>query len=210
MTPEEMKQVWQSQATEQVAIPAELLLKQVWRNQRSFSACIFWRDVREIGVAVILIPIWIALGVGAKLPWTWYLAIPGILFVAIFMVVDRWRHKAASDAGDSLIQTVKVSLAEVEHQIWLLRNVLWWYILPLSVVCVPFLIQVAWNTRHKGWNGVIVAVQTAILFLIVDVFVYWLNQRAVRKDLEPRRRELEELLASLRDEPGTDQAITPA
>src|SRR6476620_7440964 len=105
MTPEEMKQVWQSQPTERVAIPAELVLKQVQRNQRSFSACIFWRDVREVGVAIILVPVWIILGVSAKLPWTWYLAIPGILFVASFMVVDRWRHKPSSDAGESLIQT---------------------------------------------------------------------------------------------------------
>jgi MFS family permease len=176
----------------------EVVLSQVRRNQQSFNTIIFFRDVREVGVAVVLIPIWIVMGITLALPWTWYLAIPGILFVAGFMIVDRWRRKpATSSADESLIATTERSLDEVNHQIWLLRNVLWWYLLPLSLPCVPFLIHVVVKAPHGRWNAAVVAVQTAILFVIVGAFVYWLNQRAVRKDLEPRRRELQELLASL-------------
>ena len=99
----------------------------------------------------------------------------------IFMVVDRWRHKPARETADeTLMQRRERSLAQVEHQIWLLRNVLWWYIVPLSVVCAVFDSRRLEHTSQRlEWD--IVAVQTAILFLIVDVFVYWLNQRAVRR-----------------------------
>jgi len=33
--------------------------------------------------------------------------------------------------------------------------------------------------------------------VLVGVFVYWLNQHAMRKQLEPRRKELQDLLGSL-------------
>ncbi len=196
-----MKQVWQSQPPAARKLSGQLLLQQVQRNQRSFNAMILLRDVREVGVGILMVPVWIFLGVHWHLPWTWYLAVPGIVFVAGFMVVDRWRRKpATSSADEPLVATTTRSLAEVNHQIWLLRNIFWWYILPLLAPAVLFLIHVAWKTRNQGWNAVIVLVFTAAVFAIVNVFVYWLNQRAVRKELEPRRQELEVLLASLRDE----------
>src|SRR3954469_20531402 len=113
MTPDEIKQLWQSQGSARITIPGKLLLDQVQRNERSFSSMIWWRDVREIGVAVALIPIWILMGRRAALPWTWYLAIPGILFVAGFMVVDRFLHKPAVETPEPLKQAVQTALAQV-------------------------------------------------------------------------------------------------
>jgi hypothetical protein len=213
MTPEEMKQVWQSQEVSRRSIPMDVVLSQVRRNQQSFNTIIWLRDVREIGVAIVLIPIWIVMGIKMALPWTWYLAIPGILFVAGFMIVDRRRRKpTVSPADESLIATTERSLAEVDHQIWLLRNVLWWYILPLSAPSLPFFIHVGWivvsasmKSGSPFWfsvlGAVIAMVPIVLIFVAIEVFVYSLNHRAVRNELEPRRRELEELLASLRDEP---------
>ena len=49
---EELQEAWQSQDTSaKVTIRADALLKEVRRKQRQFRATIFWRDVRELGVA---------------------------------------------------------------------------------------------------------------------------------------------------------------
>ncbi len=40
-----------------VTINADVLLNEVRRNQQNFRRMIFWRDVREVGVAALLVPV---------------------------------------------------------------------------------------------------------------------------------------------------------
>ena len=126
MDPDDFKQAWQTQSSQtRLTIDAELLLKEVRRNQRYFTATIFWRDVREVGVGLLMVPLWLYLGVKHSLPWTWYLMVPALLWVAGYMLADRMRHKRQPpEPGEPLRQRVESSLAQVEHQIWLLRNAL--------------------------------------------------------------------------------------
>jgi membrane protein implicated in regulation of membrane protease activity len=190
---DDFKQVWQSQTVRsRLTIDADLLLQEVRRNHRSVAITIFWRDVREIGISIVLIPVWLYLGLTLSLPWTWYLTVPALLWIVVYMLLDRLRQKRQGpEPGDSLMRGLESSLAQIEHQIWLLRNVFWWYLLPLAVPVLAFLYQFTLQTRPTGWLTVIV--------VIVFAFVYWLNQYAVRTEFEPRRQELEKLLASLRD-----------
>src|SRR4029453_5423254 len=152
MNPDDFKQAWQSQSPGHLTISDELLLNDVRRNQRSFASTIFWRDVREVGVAVLLVPVWLYMGAKLHLPWTWYLTIPPVIWGAGFMVVDRRGRKAGRYGPEEpLRRTVECSLAQVTHQIWLLRNVLWWYLLPLIVPVLAFFGQIAWQLRSGGW-----------------------------------------------------------
>lgn len=200
MNPEDMKEAWQmSTAQPQLTVNPDLLLTEFRRNERTFTAMILCRDLREIGVALVLIPIWIALGRWTESPWTWYLAIPGLLWIAGFMLVDRRRHARRPAPEAPLLQQVEASLAEVEHQIRLLRNVLWWYLLPLALPMFVFFAHVSWRSWDGSWV-LLAAGQIPFLIVIgVFAFVYWLNQYAVRKTLEPRREELQTLLGTLRD-----------
>src|SRR5262245_18995698 len=129
MDPDSFKQAWQTQTSQaRLTIDAELLLKEVRRNQRYFTAMIFWRDVREVGISLLMVPVWLYLGVKHSSPWTWYLTVPALLWIAGYMLVDRMRHeRQPPEPGDPLRQSVESSLAQVEHQIGLLRNVLYWY-----------------------------------------------------------------------------------
>jgi hypothetical protein len=203
MNPDDLRATWKTQSSQtHLAIDTELLLQEVRRNQRSFAATIFWRDVREVGVALVLVPVWIFLGIRLSLPWTWYSIIPALLWAAGFMLVDRRRHnRQTPDPGEPLRCHVEHSLAQMTHQIWLLKNVFWWYLLPLAVPMLAFLGQVGWNTRSKGWSAAFAMTFVVAIVVTVLVFVYWINQYAVRNDLEPRRQELQALLASLKDEP---------
>jgi hypothetical protein len=175
-----------------------LLLTQVRRNEQTFRAMIFFRDVREITVALVLIPVWIVMGRWAKVPWMWYAMIPALLFVAGFMLIDRRRHAPRdSEASQSLAAHVASALTQVDHQIWLLRNVFWWYLLPMLIAIVCFAGHIAWAMwQEAGWAvaGFVMAVTVPTF-----VYVYWLNQRAVRSELLPRREELRALLESLNE-----------
>ena len=42
--------------------PADLLLKEVQRSQRSFRATIFHRDFREVAIGLLMLPLWFFLG----------------------------------------------------------------------------------------------------------------------------------------------------
>jgi CubicO group peptidase (beta-lactamase class C family) len=217
MNPDELQQVWQSQMTgRRLTIDANVLLQQLQRNKRHFEGQIFWRDVREVGVSLVMVPVWIWLGLKNALPWAWYLCIPTFLCIAGFMVVDRIRQRRRQPKpGDALRECIEGSLGQVEHQIWLLRNVFWWYLLPPVVAMAAFFAQCAWLARDLGWKaGFIMAGVIAVAALILWG-VYWLNQRAVRDELLPRRLELQAVIASLNNgdhlgnPPGGTEASLP-
>jgi hypothetical protein len=202
MNADHFQQAWRAQASRtRVTIDAELLLKEVQRNQRDFRATILHRDVIEVGVGLLLLPYWFYQGLTSSLPWTWWLTVPAIIWVIGFFLVDRWRHpQTPSDPGEPLITCVKNSLAQVEHQIWLLRNVGWWYLLPFAISILAFFAHVAWQSSDDWLQALGVAAPLCVFILALYTFIYWLNQRCVRKQLEPRRQELLTLSASLGDE----------
>jgi len=201
MSLDPLQQAWQSQPDP--ALDADRLVREFRRGQQQFTATIFWRDVREVGISLLLLPVWVGMGVGIGLPWTWYLVMPGLLWVAAFMTADRLRQRRRrARPGDPLVRGVESSLAEVEHQIWLLRNVLWWYQLPLAVPMLVFIAQTFWRaSRGNVWE---MAISTSFMTAVVggvNAWIYWINQKAVRSTLEPRRRELAAMLRGLSDEP---------
>lgn len=180
-----------------LALNCELLLQEVRHNHRAMQASLFWRDLVEVLAAIL-----VALGFGShawrKHEWTLAVSALGALFVALFLVVDRWtQHRRRPASDDSMRSCVQASLVQVRHQIWLLRNILWWYLLPLFLGVFLFLGSLAWNERNAGWLPLFSLAMIALVFLLTVWGVYWLNQRAIKKTLEPRRVELELLLASL-------------
>lgn len=213
MVPDNYQQAWQAQASQtRVTVDADLLLKELQRNERAFRATIFFRDFREIVTALIMIPVWFYLGAKTSSPWTWYLTVPALLWIIGFFVVDRRRHPQKPSApGEPLLATVKESLTHVEHQIWLLRNVFWWYLLPLTISIQTFFAHVAWRSANN-WPEAIgaLAFATPMFFFLAALygFIDHVNQLAVRSHLGPRRQELLALSASLGDESAGEPATT--
>ena len=209
---DDFQKSWQSQdAANKISINADVLLNEVRRNQQQFRRTIFLRDAREVVVLMLLVPVFTFFG--WLMHWTLYLCAFACLVDAAFFVLDRRRQKKKTpDLHGSLKDCAATSLAEVSHQIWLLRNVLWWYLLPLFAPMVLFFGWCAWSMPIPGEP---LPVGVRILFLLFRIllflflvgfvalvygWVYWLNQSAVKKSLEPRRQELEKLLAGLETE----------
>ena len=192
---EDFQKAWQSQdAAPKLALNADTLLKEVRRNQQNLWRTIFWRDVREVGVALVLTWYFIQRGLRTE-DWTDCLVGLTCFAVGAFMVVDRLLQRRQQPvASDSLLTWIETSLHQVNHQIWLLKNVFWWYLLPLSAALGVSVAMSCWHDRNRasqliGW-GIYVVVCG-----LLDWFLYWLNQTAVKNSLEPRKRELEELRA---------------
>ncbi len=197
---DDMQKAWQSQDPgAKVTINADLLLKEVKRNQRQFRATIFWRDVREVGVSFLMTLFFL----GWSIQWHWwslYLLSFGCFFVGAFFLVDRRIQRRKQPVHkDSLQACIENSLFQVNHQIWLLKNVLWWYLLPILIGLGGVIAQTVWSFRGQGLTTMITVGATYLItYGFTYGFVYWINQRAVRKQLDPRRQELETLLASLK------------
>ena len=200
MDPDPLQEAWQSQP--EPAIDADRLVQEFRRGEQQFAAMIFWRDVREVGVSLLLLPVWVAMGVGIGLPWTWYLVMPGIVWIAAFMTADRMHSaaaegragRAARPGGEELPGRGRApDLAAPERAL----------VVPPAAgrpdagVLRPHLLAAS---RGNVWEAAIATSLAAVIVGGVYGWVYWLNQKAVRSTLEPRQRELQGLLKSLKDE----------
>src|SRR6516225_10223683 len=89
---DDFQKSWQSQdAAKTISINADVLLNQVRRKQQCFRRTIFWRDVREVGVAALLVPVFAYNG--WKTHWTLYLSAFACFVVGADMVLDRLQQK---------------------------------------------------------------------------------------------------------------------
>jgi hypothetical protein len=105
-------------------------------------------------------------------------------------IVGRRKQNAASDPLKACIEG---SLNEVNHEIWLRRNAFWWCWLPFTTALAVSFCRASLRFHTPKF--------LLFLVLLVIPLTWWgyrLSRFTVRKVLEPRRQELEALLASLR------------
>ncbi len=198
MSFDELQNKWQSHDHgRQLNLDADLLLQEVRRNHRTLESSLLYRDVVEVVAAVIVTCVFGYFAICLN-EWSLYLCAFGGLFVGGFFIVDRWiqrRRRRTSD--DSLQNCIRASLVQVNHQIWLLKNIIWWYLLPLGFGVIAFLASISW----KMCNGGIAAQLIVLAILLGCLYAFWgvyrLNQSAVQRVFIPRREELELLLTSL-------------
>jgi len=203
MTFDELQKTWQSQrASFKLTVDSDLLLREVKRNKRFFESAIFWRDVREVGVAFIMFLFFLYFGLKMKI-WSLHATALLTLSVGVFMVVDRIVQKRKRpELTSALIGYIENSLAQVVHQIWLLKNVLWWYLLPPGIGIAIFIGHLAWLIRDLPGRGLTFLSVYCVFCTLLFWGIYLLNQHAVRKELNPRKEELEQLLNSLKNANG--------
>ncbi|MCF3649174.1 hypothetical protein [Synoicihabitans lomoniglobus] len=196
---EEMQSAWQqSAAREPLPLIDDAVVRHVRADSRKFSHRIFWRDVREVAACFLVTFIFgrMALAAEAEGAPAWPLWVAAIipLGVAAYFAIDRLiMHRRATPRGETVLTEIDRAADEVRHQIWLLRNVLWWYLLPLGTSTVMITLQ--YFLYGPAYTPLIVKViMGALVVGVAGGFNFWvwkLNQKAVRKDLQPRLAELE-------------------
>lgn len=196
---EQLQQHWQQQDSRpQPKVDASLLLQEVRRNHRSIETKSFWRDFREVAAAVFAALYFALRGTD----WTYHLLAVAAAGVGLYLLVDRLRQRRHRPSQWEDLRTfVEQSLRQTRHQTWLLRNVLWWYLLPLTV---PLLVSMAVNADSLQ-QGMCLGVITCLLIF----FIYRLNQKVVTSDIVPREQELERLLAGISEQLSENSSIDP-
>jgi Flp pilus assembly protein TadB len=195
MTLDEAKDRWQSQDESLDPPMSESeMLSFVKQHSESFDRKIWRRDLRE-GLAAAFV--FVAFGVMAVLTASWVvrsgaaLVMAGSAYIGWKLYRTRARHRTTAVAGQPVADAIRAELGKVDTQIGLLENVLRWYIAPLAVGVVLVVAGdegASWFTL--GYTTFVVALSGAI---------YWLNQRAVRRDLRPRREKLARLLRQVEE-----------
>ena len=193
MSESDLEVIWAKQSASlglnEVDVPnvVEDVLGAYTKLQRS----LFWRDFREVVVALILIPVWLFLGVYNQSLWTWYLMVPSVIGVIGFLLVARYRNRMNQpEWGESLLVGLNKATRDLEHQIWLLRNVAFWYLIPIAscLICYDLHECIA---AQSSFSSMLWSVVTTLgLFTLI----WWLNQRALRKSLKPQLENLQSLL----------------
>lgn len=194
---DEMQRTWQSQGSgPQLAIDPEMLLNEIRRNKQSLEATVFWRDVLCVGGAILVGGFFIRLGI--TLPyWPWFLPALSMLWMAGFMAVDRICQKRNTPVlREPVTACIESSLVQINHQIWLMKSVLWWCVLPYGIAFIVLFCSFAWESRQIPLVCLI-NLALAGLCAVFSWLVCWLNHVGARKGLEPRQQELQALLESL-------------
>jgi hypothetical protein len=192
---EDFQKVWRCQTdSPRAPLDADALLKGVRRKEQQFRRTLFFRDVIVAGITFLLIPVLLYSGIRAHEVWSYYLLPLGCLFVGVFRVVDRQiQRRKQPSANETLKSCAEASLAQVSHEIWLSKNIVWWILLPITA---PEVINSIRDTRHTP-ERLAIDGGCVVFCVLVAWAAYHLTGSNVRKDLKPRRQELERLLSGL-------------
>jgi len=71
---------------------------------------------------------------------------------------------------------------------------------------MAFFVHVSWNVSSAWWDFSLGVAFWSLFVLVIDGRIYWLNQYAIRKQLEPRRQDLLKFVSSLESEPNAEDA----
>ena len=168
-------------------------------KRRRLARSLFWRDMREAWAGVVVS------GIFAYFGWQmgragWPIAFAVVLLLGLtgFFVLERVRaHRQKVENDAPLLAKIEGDIAELRHQRRLLLNVATWYLGPCiaaaAILGVTKMAHAPIPLAAKLETGGI----QLLLFALVSWGVWALNRRAVRKQIEPRLRELEDLRQAL-------------
>jgi hypothetical protein len=170
----------------------EDILALVQSGSRKLERQIRRRDWREV-VAGIIAGVIIAPG-AFRGP---LLARVGVWMVLGGLALVMWRlyrarqvgGRGAGDPSLSVADALRAEGRRLDAQIALLESVWWWYVAPLSIGVVLLTVGLRGASRFT-------IVYTALVALAAWGVVA-LNRRVVRRDLRPKRAELNALLSEL-------------
>ncbi len=189
---DKIKEVWQAEAV--LALPDRAnqeIMNVITARLGKIHQTIRWRDVREIGAAIVSILLF-----GA-----WFWTVPSVIsrsgaavvVAGSMLIIARlsWAHRRArqAESGLTMREFCAAERDRIDAQIRLLQSTLWWYLGPTLLGTNLFVFGF---TGFNAWGIGFLAVT-----LILGLILYRLNMAAARLRLLPVKNELEQLLAEI-------------
>lgn len=192
MNIDELKSRWQADAPNGV-LPERTeseMLDYVKQRQRRFRRQLLFRDGLETLAAVVVFGLF-----AMWFPAVGWFARSGLLLVMASCVFIVWRLHATrrrrGGAADEcpVTEVLRTEIERTGDQIRLLKTVLWWYFSPIAVGAMLVVAGIRGMSSFTLWY--------ALGVVMLGAGIHYLNQLSVRRELEPRRRELESMLAAM-------------
>jgi hypothetical protein len=193
MEESELKFLWKSVSDfEIVTFEKELLNQEVRQHVHSFNRKILVRDLVEIGMALMIIPI--GLFIAYLIPDFFIrtgaiLLVPSALLI-IYKILKTRKIKNPVQRFTSNQQYLENNLVYYQNQKQLLGSVLYWYILPPGI-CALLILTGLDLPALKFYYSLAIA-------LGVGYVVYWLNKMTITKKIDPLIKRLEEELGEFK------------
>ncbi len=184
---------------------------EVSKRGRTLNRRVVVRDVTEAGLALGMACLFLWVATVSPVAWPWVGAGLLVLGVGAIFVRERMRGAARTFTVHDVRAGLEFAIAEVEHQMQLLRSATTWYLAPMAAVVILVLVGTVLGVRTevgpevwaRGRTSLYLAIG-AIVPLIAAMFgvVWWLNQRTVTRQLVPHRNHL---VQALQDLTGTER-----
>jgi hypothetical protein len=191
MNDEQLKKLWQQQPLRDPNLPAPQLIAAMQNKTIQLRRTLLARDVRELAACVIIGVIFGIYFFSQRAPVTRLgalITVAGAIFIA-WRILHTRRTTPAAKPDATVVESLRAELHSVGAQSQLLRSILWWYLLPLAVGTLVFVWGMPFS--NPGFK-----IGFTVFTLALDVFIYWLNQRARTTQLLPVEAQLGSLLHS--------------
>jgi len=181
-------------STQDLSPVIELLVKETSKVDKSIKR----RDRLEISIALLLIPVWSwKLFYSASLVQTTglWIAIVACLYIPYKLLKAKQINAPKDNSVMAFLQFEKI---KIENQKKLLESVTVWYIAPLMVAIV--LITAGATVDETGIPRI--TEQLAIYYgfcVMLVIGIYFLNKRAVKKQLLPLLDKIKQRISELND-----------
>lgn len=193
MKENDLKILWKSVSDfEMVNFDRDLINKEIKAQLNSFDRKIITRDVIEISVAILIIPV--AIFIAYVLPNILIrtgaiLMIPSILLI-IYKILQVRKFKKPVDSLLNIRAYLETNLVYYKKQYELLDSVLYWYILP-SMLCAILIITGLKLPTLKFFYALSITLGVAFV-------IYRLNKLTVIRKLDPLIKKIESELEELK------------
>lgn len=191
MNDDELKKLWQQQPLRDPALSPAQVMSAMQSKTTQLRRTLFARDVRELLACVIVGVIFGIYFFTERAPISRLgalITVGGSVFIA-WKILHARRSTPVAKADATLVESLSTELHSVRTQSQLLRSIVWWYLLPLAVGTLVYV----WG---MPFNNLVFKIGFTLVTLVLGLFVYWLNQRAVSKQLLPVEAQLQSLLHS--------------
>lgn len=191
MTLDDYRDSWQAQAGPLPGPAGEDLATWIRERSAEFDRRIRRRDLGEGVVAAAMV---LLFGYELLTIDTWLGRLGAAVLIAASVFVVWWMRRArldgrSTDLDAPVADRLRAQRERVSTQIRLLETVAWWYLAPLGLGVALFAFGLGVPLRFSG----LMVAGLVVLYLLI----WRINQRAVRRDLVPRRDRLDRLLEQI-------------
>lgn len=208
MLEKELKDIWKgSSEIERIKFDLSRLMIDLNARMTRIEKVIRKRDFREIVGALIVLPIFGYLAYEIPYPITRVASVLTVVWALYVIYKFRSVQKRRIKEDFSLpfkqqLENQKTNMLD-QHQ--LLNTVLYWYVLPPYILNLVFVWSLGYPSDIE-WSGSLInhlpmdtngKIGFTIALAVFNVFIVWLNKRAVKKTLNPLIADIERVQQQL-------------